>query len=138
VDPDGGGDIWVRTPATRGSQSASASASRLIPAKFTCSTRNRRRAAAPPALEDFLLDGRTARLTIRRDWPRPDPAAIEAFRGVPTGFVVDALGRSGALDYRIRPVWEGPAFVGTALPVWTTARDNLAPYAAVRFANPAT
>lgn len=77
-----------------------------------------------------------AALAIRRDWPRSDPAVIEAFRGVPTGFVVDALGRSGALDYRIRPVWDGPAFVGAALPVWTTARDNLAPYAAIRFAKP--
>lgn len=75
-------------------------------------------------------------LTIRRDWPRPDPDAIDAFRNVPTGFVVDALGRSGALDHRIRPVWDGPAFVGAVLPVWTTARDNLAPYAAIRFAMP--
>jgi len=75
-------------------------------------------------------------LTIRRDWPRPDAAALDAFRDVPTGFVVDALGRSGALDHRIRPVWDGPAFVGAALPVWTTARDNLAPYAALRFARP--
>jgi 4-hydroxy-4-methyl-2-oxoglutarate aldolase len=77
-----------------------------------------------------------AALTIRRDWPRPGADAVEAFRNVPTGFVVDALGRSGALDYRIRPVWDGPAFVGSALPVWTTARDNLAPYAAIRFAKP--
>jgi 4-hydroxy-4-methyl-2-oxoglutarate aldolase len=75
-----------------------------------------------------------AALTIRRDWPRPDPRAVEALRGAPTGFIVDALGRAGAIDHRIRPVWDGPAFIGAALPVATTARDNLAPYAAIKFA----
>lgn len=75
-------------------------------------------------------------LTIRRDWPRPGAELIDALRGAPTGFVVDALGRAGALDHGIRPVFEGPAFIGSALPVATTARDNLAPYAALRFAKP--
>jgi 4-hydroxy-4-methyl-2-oxoglutarate aldolase len=77
-----------------------------------------------------------AALTIRREWRRPGAATLDRFRNAPTGFVVDALGRSGAIDHRIRPVWDGPAFVGTALPVATTARDNLAPYAAIRFAKP--
>ena len=75
-------------------------------------------------------------LTIRKTWPRPDAARLAAFRGVATGFVVDALGREGAIDHRIRPVWDGPAFVGAAVPVATTARDNLAPYAALSFAQP--
>ncbi len=77
-----------------------------------------------------------AALTIRRDWIRPDSRAVEALRGAPTGFIVDALGRAGAIDHRIRPVWDGPAFIGAALPVATTARDNLAPYAAIKFARP--
>ena len=34
---------------------------------------------------------------------RPDPALVDALRGAPTGFVIDALGGSGALDYRIKP-----------------------------------
>jgi 4-hydroxy-4-methyl-2-oxoglutarate aldolase len=75
-------------------------------------------------------------LTIRRDWPRLEAATIRAASGVQTGFVVDAIGRAGALDHRIRPVWNGPSFAGSALPVWTTARDNLAPYAAIKFAQP--
>lgn len=75
-------------------------------------------------------------LTIRRDWPRLDKKMLQALKDVPTGFVVDAVGRTGALDYRIQPVWPGPKFVGSALPVWTTARDNLAPYAAIKFAKP--
>jgi 4-hydroxy-4-methyl-2-oxoglutarate aldolase len=75
-------------------------------------------------------------LTIRRDWPRVDAKTLAAFKDAPTGFVVDAIGRAGALHHRISPVWEGPHFVGSALPVWTTARDNLAPYAAIKFAKP--
>jgi 4-hydroxy-4-methyl-2-oxoglutarate aldolase len=75
-------------------------------------------------------------LTMRRDWPRPDAQTLAAFKDAPTGFVVDAIGRAGALDHRIRPVWKSPHFVGSALPVWTTARDNLAPYAAIKFAKP--
>jgi 4-hydroxy-4-methyl-2-oxoglutarate aldolase len=75
-------------------------------------------------------------LTIRRDWPRVDAKTIAVFKDAPTGFVVDAIGRAGALHHEIRPVWPGPRFAGSALPVWTTARDNLAPYAAIKFAKP--
>ena len=75
-----------------------------------------------------------APLTIRRDWHRVDPNTVAAFKEAPTGFIVDAIGRAGALDHHIRPVWAGPHFAGSALPVWTTARDNLAPYAAIKFA----
>jgi 4-hydroxy-4-methyl-2-oxoglutarate aldolase len=71
-----------------------------------------------------------------RSFERPDPDLIERFRGVPSGFLVDALGRSGALDYRIRPMWNSAPFVGSALTVSTTARDNLAPYAALKSARP--
>ena len=75
-------------------------------------------------------------LTIRRDWPRAKPETIARFKDTPSGFVTDALGRAGALDHEIRPVWAGGAFVGSALPVWTTPRDNLAPYAALSVAKP--
>jgi 4-hydroxy-4-methyl-2-oxoglutarate aldolase len=75
-------------------------------------------------------------LTLRRDWPRPSPESVAAWRGVPTGFAVDALGRSGALGNSIRPAWDGGGFAGPALTVWTTPRDNLAPYAALRLARP--
>jgi 4-hydroxy-4-methyl-2-oxoglutarate aldolase len=71
-----------------------------------------------------------------RSFERPDPGLIERFRGVPTGFLVDALGRSGALDYRIGPIWNAGPFVGSALTVQTSARDNLAPYAALKWARP--
>jgi 4-hydroxy-4-methyl-2-oxoglutarate aldolase len=73
---------------------------------------------------------------IRRDFPRPSKELIEAFLGVPTGFVVDALGRRGALDPVIRPLLDDTVFVGSALPCWTVPRDNLTPYAALSIARP--
>lgn len=77
-----------------------------------------------------------AKLTIRANFPRPPAAAVEAFRTAPTGPVADAMGRYGALDHTIRPLTEATRFVGTALTVWTVPRDNLAPYAALKFAKP--
>ena len=62
-----------------------------------------------------------------QDFARPPPAAVEALRGTPTGFVVDAMGGSGALDFRLRPaIAEQYAFCGVALTCHTGPADNLA------------
>jgi 4-hydroxy-4-methyl-2-oxoglutarate aldolase len=76
------------------------------------------------------------RLTIRREFPRPSDDVLAAFRGVPTGWAVDAQGRRGALDPGIRPLVGSGRICGPALTVQSAARDNLAPYAALRFARP--
>ncbi len=81
-------------------------------------------AASPPAL------------TVRRNFPRPPEALVARFRDAPTGWVVDANGRRGALDWRIRPITRAVRFAGVALTVRSRARDNLAPYAAIEFARP--
>lgn len=75
-------------------------------------------------------------LTIRRSFPRPDPALVQRFAGVPTGFVVDAQGRQGALSHGIRPLTTNQRFAGPALCVRTRSRDNLAPWAALEYARP--
>jgi 4-hydroxy-4-methyl-2-oxoglutarate aldolase len=75
-------------------------------------------------------------ITVRREWSRIEQQILDSIAGTQTGFIVDAIGRAGALCHTIRPVWDGPHFVGSALPVWTTARDNFAPYAAIKFARP--
>ena len=63
---------------------------------------------------------------------RPEPEQVAAFAGVPTGFVVDALGGSGALDYRIKPVVpEQAAFFGPAVTCNAGPADNLAVIAAL-------
>jgi 4-hydroxy-4-methyl-2-oxoglutarate aldolase len=75
-------------------------------------------------------------LTIRRNFPRPQPELVAAFEGAFTGHVVDAQGRRGAIDHTIRPLVLPRPFVGTALTVLSAPRDNLAPYAALEVARP--
>lgn len=68
----------------------------------------------------------------RHDWTRPDAALVEALRDVPTGFVVDALGGAGALDFRVKPAIAGQSrFTGTALTCDCGPADNLALCAAL-------
>jgi 4-hydroxy-4-methyl-2-oxoglutarate aldolase len=75
-------------------------------------------------------------LTVRRNFARPPDNLVKQLAQAPTGWVVDANGRRGAMDYRIRPLTNAKKFCGVALPVWTRARDNLAPYAAIQYAKP--
>ena len=78
----------------------------------------------------------TAALTIRRRFIRPPEALVAKLRDVPTGWIVDANGRMGALNHRVRPLTKATRFCGVALTVSTRPRDNLAPYAAIEYAQP--
>ena len=63
----------------------------------------------------------------RRDVIRPQTSQVDALRGTPTGFVVDALGGTGALDFRIKPaIATQAAFCGVALTCDAGPADNLA------------
>lgn len=77
-----------------------------------------------------------AALTVRRNFPRPPENLVKRLSEAPTGWVVDANGRRGALDYRVRPLTRAMRFCGVALTVWSRARDNLTPYAAIQYAKP--
>ena len=77
-----------------------------------------------------------ATVTIRKNFPRPTAAEIERFHGLPSGWVVDANGRRGAIDHRIRPMTPVTPFVGVALTVATAPNDNLLAYAGVSIAQP--
>ena len=76
-------------------------------------------------------------LTIRKAMRRPSPTQIAAFQGVPTGFVVDALGGGGALSGTIRPLGDGRDLncvaAGPALTADCGAGDVLAVFAALKF-----
>jgi 4-hydroxy-4-methyl-2-oxoglutarate aldolase len=73
----------------------------------------------------------------RRDVVRPAAALVDALRGTPTGFVVDALGGSGALDYRIKPaIADQAGFCGVALTCDAGPADNLALIAALESVQP--
>lgn len=77
-----------------------------------------------------------AKLRIRRSFPRPSRTELQSFRTASTGWVVDAQGRRGALPHWLRPVSASNRFFGTALTVRTRPVDNLAPYAALKYAAP--
>jgi 4-hydroxy-4-methyl-2-oxoglutarate aldolase len=71
-------------------------------------------------------------LTIRRGFARPAPDLVEAFRGVPTGFLADAMGGRGCLDAGIRPLPGLPAdMVGVAITCHAGPADNLALFGAL-------
>ena len=61
---------------------------------------------------------------------RPSTEVVERFRGVPTSFIVDAMGGAGALDWRIKPL-AGGSLVGVALTCDCGPLDNLAFMAAL-------
>jgi 4-hydroxy-4-methyl-2-oxoglutarate aldolase len=71
-------------------------------------------------------------LTIRRDFPRPGAAVMKAFAGVPTGYIVDAMGGRGGLDYRIKPlVPRNTPLLGVAMTCHCGPADNLALFGAM-------
>lgn len=66
---------------------------------------------------------------------RPPRDLARRFAGLPTSFVVDALGGSGALDWRIKAI-VGAAVCGVALTCDCGPNDNLALIAALRESEP--
>lgn len=70
-------------------------------------------------------------LHIARTIRRPAPEVVAQFRNTPTSFIIDAMGGSGALDWRIKPIGPPRAFAGVALPCECGPADNLALCAAV-------
>lgn len=72
-------------------------------------------------------------LTLIDSFPRPSQAQIDAFRGVPTGFVCDAMEGKGSLATQIAPI--GPDIdcvaVGPALVAENGPEDILATMAAL-------
>ena len=71
-------------------------------------------------------------LRIRRGFARPADALLAQFAGVPTGYLVDAMGGGGCLDYRIKPLAEpSGVLVGTAMTCHAGPADNLALFGAL-------
>ncbi len=76
-------------------------------------------------------------LKVRRTFPRPDPAEVEALAGQPTGFIVDAMGGRGALHHRIKPlVPMSTIMIGVAVTCDCRPGDNLALFGALSVAGP--
>ncbi|MEE4266371.1 MAG: hypothetical protein V2I56_27025 [Desulfobacteraceae bacterium] len=77
----------------------------------------------------------TPAVTIYKNFTRPAAGIVKQFE-VPTGNITDVQGRRGALDCGIKPLFEFPAFAGSALTVKTVPDDNLAVFAAMGVARP--
>ena len=76
-------------------------------------------------------------LTLRRNFPRPDPAKVETLKGVQSGIAVDCLEGSGALHHGIKAVTSGnAAFAGVAITCDCGPADNLAVFAALDMCQP--
>jgi len=74
-------------------------------------------------------------LTLKRNISRPTETQINFFKGVQTGFIVDAMNGRGALDGRIKPLSEDQAiFSGMAITCHTGPADNLAVFGAMKLA----
>src|SRR4030042_2017020 len=77
-----------------------------------------------------------AALTIRKNFQRVGKELLYPFQEFSTGNVCDTQNRTGALDYRIKPVSRVSQFCGSALTVDAGPRDNLAPWAALEIVQP--
>ena len=76
-------------------------------------------------------------LRVRRGFPRPTPEILAKFAGIPAGFVVDAMGGSGCMDYRIKPLTPPDApILGVAITCHAGPSDNLALFGALEAAKP--
>ncbi len=75
-------------------------------------------------------------LRIRRNFQRPSAAQVDAFRGQQTGHVVDAMGGSGGLSERVKPIGGVKPFCGVAVTCNDGPADNLATYASLNVVRP--
>lgn len=74
-------------------------------------------------------------LTMQRHFPRPADELVAAFKGVPTGHLVDAMGGRGCLDHTIRPLFpENAELIGVAVTCHAGPADNLAVFGALALA----
>lgn len=69
-------------------------------------------------------------------WRRPTDEQRRRFHGLPSANIADAMQRLGAMDARIKPVWDSAPIVGSAFTVWTRPGDNLGIHAALELVRP--
>lgn len=73
---------------------------------------------------------------VRTKIERAPKHLTEQFAKYPTGNIVDAMGRFGAMDPGVKPVGPGMKFTGSAVTVRIRACDNLVIYKALELAQP--
>ncbi len=73
---------------------------------------------------------------VRSKIERAPKHFVGHFAKYPTGNIVDAMGRFGAMDPGVKPVGPGMKFAGSALTIRIRACDNLVIYKALDLAQP--
>ncbi|MDA8249766.1 MAG: hypothetical protein M0Z28_11365 [Rhodospirillales bacterium] len=68
--------------------------------------------------------------------PRAEVTLLQAFADVSTATLSDAMGRHGAMNATIRPLYEGIRMVGSALTVLCFPGDNLMTHKALQMVEP--
>ncbi len=76
-------------------------------------------------VRNVIMIGEPVLLSVRKDFPRPESSQVEALRGVPTGFIVDAQNGTGALGCRIKPVSNAVWFTGVVITAQAEPREFL-------------
>jgi len=67
---------------------------------------------------------------------RPPPTLLQSFAELSTAALSDAMGRHGAMDATVRPLYEGIRMVGSALTVLCFPGDNLMTHKALQMVQP--
>ena len=73
---------------------------------------------------------------VRTQWPRPAAELLRKFDHAASPQVADSMSRLGGMDSGIRPIWDSPRVIGSALTVWCHAGDNLMIHKALTLARP--
>lgn len=73
---------------------------------------------------------------IYYDTDRPVPDLLQAFHDLSSATLSDAMGRHGAMNATIRPIYEGIRMVGAALTVLCFPGDNLMTHKALQMVKP--
>lgn len=76
-----------------------------------------------------------ANCKIRKDFQRPDPSLVAAFKGLPVANIDDCMNRLACVDACIRPINDSP-LLGVAFTVKAPAGDNLMFHKALDLAKP--
>ena len=72
----------------------------------------------------------------RKEFERPDPKIVEAFKKHSSATIHEASGRKGYISYRIKPIAKGMKVCGPAFTVECPAGDNMMLHKALELAKP--
>jgi 4-hydroxy-4-methyl-2-oxoglutarate aldolase len=76
------------------------------------------------------------RKNVNLNFERPSTEIIERFRNLQTATVHEALGKRGAVDSEIKPIFSGMALCGPALTIMSPVGDNITLHKAISVASP--